>query len=89
MRPRARVKDRLPSCVDLRVHWRRLGWLLLTRRVDVLHLHVGDGGSFYRHTLYLALGRLARMPVVFHWHLPGDAGAATKFMRPAARRGDG
>ena len=55
------------------------GWLLLTGRVDVIHLHVGDGGSFYRHSLYLALGRLARLPVVFHWHLPGDAGAATKF----------
>ncbi len=55
------------------------GWLLLTGQVDVIHLHVGDGGSFYRHTLYLVLGRLARRPVVFHWHLPGDAGAATKF----------
>ena len=45
----------------------------------MIHLHVGDGSSFYRHMLYLALGRLARVPVVLHWHLPGDAGAATKF----------
>lgn len=57
----------------------RSSWLLLSRSTDVLHLHVGDGVSFYRHTLYLALGRLARVPVVFHWHLPGDDSAVTRF----------
>lgn len=54
-------------------------WLVLARQVDLLHLHVGDGGSFFRHTLYLALGRFTRVPVLFHWHLPGDASAATRF----------
>lgn len=48
----------------------RTGWLLLRRRVDILHLHVGGGSSLYRHLVYLALGRLARVPVVVHWHLP-------------------
>jgi glycosyltransferase involved in cell wall biosynthesis len=57
----------------------RTGWLEVTRQVNLLHLHVGDGGSFYRHALYLALGRLGRVPVLFHWHLPGDASAATRF----------
>jgi glycosyltransferase involved in cell wall biosynthesis len=52
-------------------------WLLLRRQVDVMHLHVGGGSSFYRHVLYLTLGRLAGAPVIFHWHLPGDARAAT------------
>lgn len=54
-------------------------WHLFRRRVDVMHLHVGDGSSFYRHVLYLMLGRLAGVPVLFHWHLPGDSGAATDF----------
>ncbi|MEA3335524.1 MAG: glycosyltransferase family 4 protein [Chloroflexota bacterium] len=52
---------------------------LLGRSVDVMHLHVGDGTSFYRHALYLALGSWSGVPVLFHWHLPGDASAATSF----------
>ncbi|MEZ4766856.1 MAG: glycosyltransferase family 4 protein [Caldilineales bacterium] len=52
--------------------------MLARRQVDVVHLQVGGGGSFYRHILYLALARLAGRPVLFHWHLPGDAGAATE-----------
>lgn len=52
--------------------------LLARRQVDVVHSQVGGGGSFYRHTLYLALARLAGRPVLFHWHIPGDAGAATE-----------
>lgn len=52
--------------------------LLARRQVDVVHLQVGGGGSFYRHTVYLALARLAGRPVLFHWHIPGDAAAATK-----------
>ena len=52
--------------------------LLARRQVDVVHLQVGGGGSFYRHTVYLALARLAGRPVLFHWHIPGDAGAATE-----------
>ena len=52
--------------------------MLARRQVDVVHLQVGGGSSFYRHTLYLALARLAGRPVLFHWHIPGDAGAATE-----------
>ena len=51
---------------------------LVRGQVDVVHLHVGGGGSFYRHVLYLALARLAGRPVLFHWHIPGDDGAATE-----------
>jgi hypothetical protein len=59
----------------------RLIGLLARGQVDLLHLHVGGGSSFYRHMLYLALGRLARKPVLLHWHVPGageaqDAGLA-------------
>jgi glycosyltransferase involved in cell wall biosynthesis len=49
----------------------RLIWLLIRRQADLLHLHVGDGNSFYRHMLYAALGWLARIPVLLHWHVPG------------------
>ena len=52
--------------------------LLARRHVDVVHLQVGGGSSFYRHALYLALARLAGRPVLFHWHIPGDASAATE-----------
>jgi glycosyltransferase involved in cell wall biosynthesis len=59
----------------------RLMELLARGQVDLLHLHVGDGSSFYRHMLYAALGWLARTPVLLHWHAPGageaqDAGLA-------------
>lgn len=49
----------------------RLIWLLASRQADLLHLHVGDGSSYYRHMLYAALGWLARTPVLLHWHVPG------------------
>lgn len=68
----------------------RLSALLARRQVDLLHLHVGDGSSFYRHMGYLALGRLAGAPVVLHWHVPGagdgqDAGLASGVQRRLAR----
>ena len=70
----------------------RLVWLLARRQVDLLHLHVGDGSSFYRHMLYAALGWLARTPVLLHWHTPGtgeaqDAGLANGLQRRLARWG--
>lgn len=52
--------------------------LLTRRQVDVVHLQVGGGSSFYRHAVYLALARLAGRPVLFHWHIPGDARASTE-----------
>jgi glycosyltransferase involved in cell wall biosynthesis len=65
-------------------------WLLARRRIDLLHLHVGGGSSFYRHVLYLALGRLGRAPVILHWHVPGsgeaqDAGQGGRLQRRLAR----
>jgi glycosyltransferase involved in cell wall biosynthesis len=54
-------------------------WLLLGHQADVLHLHVGDGTSFYRHLTYVVVARVAKVPILFHWHLPGDANAASRF----------
>lgn len=64
----------------------RLVWLLARRQVDLLHLHVGGGSSFYRHMLYLALGRLARAPVILHWHVPGADGAHGGGLSSAVQR---
>lgn len=70
----------------------RLLSALLRRQADVLHLHVGSGSSFYRHMLYTALGKWARVPVILHWHLPGsgdtaDAGLSGDRQRRLARWG--
>jgi glycosyltransferase involved in cell wall biosynthesis len=70
----------------------RLVWLLARRRADLLHLHVGDGSSFYRYMLYAVLGWLARTPVLLHWHTPGtgeaqDAGLSNGLQRRLARWG--
>lgn len=58
-------------------------WLLVTRQADLMHLHVGDASSLYRHILYLAMGRLAGLPVLFHWHVPGQV-APHESAEPAA-----
>lgn len=60
---------------------------LALRQVDVVHLHVGGGGSLYRHALYLALSRLAGRPVVLHWHVPAESTSlsASGRGRPIAR----
>ena len=60
--------------------------LLARGQVDLLHLHVGGGSSFYRHVLYLALGRLARAPVLLHWHVPGAGEAQDAGLSDAAQR---
>lgn len=43
-------------------------WLLLTRRVALLHLHTASRTSFYRKSLFALLAVLARRPYVLHLH---------------------
>lgn len=38
------------------------------RHVDVVHIHVASGASFYRKSLFVALCRLRKIPVVMHVH---------------------
>jgi glycosyltransferase involved in cell wall biosynthesis len=47
---------------------RRVTWLLLTRRVSLLHLHMSMRGSFWRKAIFLLIGRLASVPVIIHLH---------------------
>lgn len=46
----------------------KLLYLLLVRRVTLLHVHVASGNSFLRKTLFIWLAYLARCPVVLHLH---------------------
>jgi glycosyltransferase involved in cell wall biosynthesis len=58
--------------------WRRLTtnisgmlcatWLVLNRRVDILHVHLAHGGSVVRKSLPLAAARLVGVPSVIHAH---------------------
>lgn len=46
----------------------RAAWLVLRRRVDVLHVHLAHGGSVVRKALPLAAARLVGVPAVIHAH---------------------
>ena len=65
------------------------GWLLLTGRVDVIHLHVGDGGSLYRHNFIWRLADWLVYRSCFIGTCPAMPARRRSSMRPAARRGDG
>jgi glycosyltransferase involved in cell wall biosynthesis len=80
---RAGMLDRLRSALSALLH---LVALLARGQADLLHLHVGGGSSFYRHMLYLALGRLAGAPVLLHWHLPGAGDAQGAGLPGGAQR---
>jgi len=45
-----------------------LSWALLLRRVALLHVHTASRGSFWRKSLFVALARAFRVPVVLHVH---------------------
>lgn len=46
----------------------RIIGILLTRRVDVVHLHVSERGSFWRKAMVLSLGKAAGAKVILHHH---------------------
>ena len=46
----------------------RLLWLLSTRQVALLHIHVAINASFWRKYLFLMVGLLYRAPTVLHIH---------------------
>ncbi len=80
---RSGALDRLRSALSALLH---LIALLARGQADLLHLHVGGGSSFYRHMLYLALGRLAGKPVLLHWHVPGAGEAQGAGLPGGAQR---
>lgn len=45
-----------------------VGIMLARRRVALMHLHMAMRGSFWRKALFLAMGRIAGVPVVIHLH---------------------
>jgi len=45
-----------------------LVWLLLRRRVSLVHCHAAMKGSFWRKSLLAIISRIVGVPVVFHLH---------------------
>jgi len=46
----------------------RLLWLLISRRVSLVHCHAAMRGSFWRKSVMALLARMAGVPVLFHLH---------------------
>lgn len=46
----------------------RLSFLLLRKRVSLLHCHVSMGASFWRKSLFADLALIFRVPVILHLH---------------------
>jgi glycosyltransferase involved in cell wall biosynthesis len=45
-----------------------LVWSLLLKKVDVVHIHVSEGGSAYRHMITALIILLFQKPVIMHAH---------------------
>lgn len=85
----------VPTYVDA-ARWRWLwvgvrgmllsSWLILAGRVDVLHVHLGHGGSVARKALPLWTARMRGVPALIHAHSFDFAGWY-RGQRPAIQRG--
>lgn len=91
--PRVRVTT-VPTYIEGTVWYRlwvgvsgilRATWLMLSGRVDVLHVHLAHGGSVIRKALPLAAARITRVPSVVHAHSYDFAGWFDG-LRPAVQR---
>lgn len=51
----------------IRAYWNCL-WMLLRRRVLLMHVHAAMRGSFWRKAVFVGLGRLFDVPVLLHLH---------------------
>ncbi|MFN6486381.1 MULTISPECIES: glycosyltransferase family 4 protein [unclassified Nostoc] len=45
-----------------------LFWNLLNQKADLIHIHVSDRGSAFRHSITTLIGWLFRKPVIIHTH---------------------
>ncbi|MEH2125904.1 glycosyltransferase family 4 protein [Nostoc sp.] len=45
-----------------------LFWNLLNQRADLIHIHVSDRGSAFRHSITTLIGWLFKKPVIIHTH---------------------
>ncbi|MBB4854701.1 glycosyltransferase involved in cell wall biosynthesis [Mycobacteroides chelonae] len=61
-------------------------WLVLTGQVDVLHVHLGHGGSVVRKALPLRAAHIRGVPTLIHAHSFDFAGWYRE-QRPVVRRG--
>ncbi|MBD7970811.1 glycosyltransferase family 4 protein [Paenibacillus gallinarum] len=42
--------------------------ILMTKHPDIIHIHMSERGSFYRKAIFLLIGKMFRIPVIFHLH---------------------
>lgn len=63
-----------------------LAWLALRHRHALLHVHVASRASFWRKCAFMALGRAAGWPLVFHLHGGGFADFYAEECSPRGRR---
>ncbi|QMS91243.1 glycosyltransferase family 4 protein [Nostoc edaphicum CCNP1411] len=46
----------------------KLAWNLLNQKTDLIHIHVSDRGSAFRHSITTIIGWLFQKPVIIHTH---------------------
>jgi glycosyltransferase involved in cell wall biosynthesis len=46
----------------------RLTWAILTRKVDVIHIHFAERGSMLRKSILISIGLLFRQSIILHAH---------------------
>jgi glycosyltransferase involved in cell wall biosynthesis len=68
-----RVETYIMGSVLARLHIFLVGLIrylyqLLWHRPDIVHIHMSNGGSFYRKSIMVMIGKIVRVPIVLHIH---------------------
>ncbi|OAS17179.1 glycosyltransferase family 4 protein [Paenibacillus oryzisoli] len=68
-----RVETYITGSVIARLHIFIVGlfkylYQLLWHRPDVVHIHMSNGGSFYRKSIMVMVGKMVRVPIILHIH---------------------
>jgi glycosyltransferase involved in cell wall biosynthesis len=55
----------------IKVFYKALGlllWKLLSKKIDIVHIHLSDGGSAFRKAILVLIALIFRQPVLIHAH---------------------
>ncbi|CAN7300187.1 glycosyltransferase family 4 protein [Paenibacillus sp. LjRoot56] len=68
-----RVETYITGSVIARLHIFIVGlfrylYQLLWHRPDIVHIHMSNGGSFYRKSMMVMIGKIVRVPIILHIH---------------------
>lgn len=61
-------KNNLYKIAFFLFHYMQIIWICCTKKIDIVHLHVAERGSFYRKALVLLLCRRMGIRTVLHHH---------------------